>query len=107
MVSGAFQQLTGGDNVRSALENRLSTSLRSIPFRPEYGANLKEFMNLPMTADNISRIEQEVQTQVLRDPRVKEVRKIEVTTQTNGLVLIRLNLVLVGTNENLNVEVVT
>ena len=46
MVSGAFQQLTGGDNVRSALENRLSTSLRSIPFRPEYGANLKEFMNL-------------------------------------------------------------
>ena len=60
-----------------------------------------------MTADNISRIEQEVQTQVLRDPRVKEVRKIEVTTQTNGLVLIRLNLVLVGTNENLNVEVVT
>ena len=60
-----------------------------------------------MTADNISRIEQEVQTQVLRDPRVKEVRKIEVTTQMNGLVLIRLNLVLVGTNENLNVEVVT
>ena len=106
-ISGNVVTLTGGDNVRSALENRLSTPLRSIPFLPDYGIEIKQFLNLPMTADNKSRILNEVVTQVSRDPRVKEVRNSELRSRDDGLIVISVDIVLVGTNEPLNVEVRT
>lgn len=106
-LTGRVRELTGAENVKSALENRLSTSLRSIPFLPQYGVNLKDFLNMPMTADNRTRIIDEVQQQILRDRRVKEIRKIDARTTEEGLVLIQADVVLIGTNVNLSVEVTT
>ena len=96
---GAINAIFGGENVRSALENRLSTSFRSIPFLPNYGVNLKEYQNSVMTEDNRTRIRNEVQTQILRDPRVKAIRSITVNHRSNGLLFIQVSIVLIGTDE--------
>lgn len=106
-LRGQVEELTGGSNVRSALQNRLSTFPGSIPFRPTYGVNLKLYQNMPLSAKNRDKIVQDVQEQVLRDPRVKSIRKVEVRTTDEGLVFISVNLILQGMNEAQNVEVVT
>lgn len=105
--NGAVEELTGGPNVKSALQNRLSTFPGSIPFRPAYGVNLKNYQNMPLSAKNRDKLIQDVQEQILRDPRVKSIRKVEARTTDEGLVYISVNLLLRGTNEPQNVEVVT
>ena len=103
-TNGEVRELTGNENVRSALENRLSTSFRSVPFLPNYGVNLKEYQNMPMTAEIRTRIQAEIREQILRDKRVKEIRDIKVRYNSEGLFLIQVFLTLIGTNRALNVE---
>ena len=106
-LTGIVNELTGAENVKSALQNRLSTSYRSVPFLPNYGVQLKQYQNQPMTADLRSRIIQEVTEQIMRDPRVKSIRSVNVRTTTEGLFLISVDVVLIGTEGALNVEVRT
>ena len=106
-LTGQVKELIGASNVRSALQNRLATFPGSIPFRPSYGANLKAYQNMPLSAKNRDQIVQDVQEQILRDPRVQSIRKVDVRTTEAGLISISVGILLQGSNEPQNVEVVT
>ena len=106
LKNGKVQQLTGKTNVRDALKNRFSVFPGSIPFRPNYGTNLKRFSNEPMTKELEHQIVKEVREQVERDPRVNIVRKITINTTQEGLLEIDVEVVLVSEDENINFRVI-
>ena len=106
LSSGRVSELTGGENVKDAIKNRFAVFSGAIPFRPQYGTNLKKYSNEPITKELENLIVQEVRLQVERDPRIQLVRKITIDTNTDGLVQVEFEAVLVGENEDINVKVV-
>jgi len=107
LKDGKVFHVTGRNNVREALEHRFSVSQKSIPFRPNYGVNLKRFSNEPMTRELEHQIVKEVREQVEKDPRVRIVRKITINIFQNGLLQCEIEAILVSENENLNFKVIT
>ena len=105
--TGSVNVLQGSDNVRSAIENRLSVSRGSIPFRPEYGILLKQYQNEPLTRELKDRIIEDLTAQIRRDDRVRLVKSIDVRSETDGTLFIYMDLVLTGSNTILGVEVTT
>lgn len=98
--------ITGIANIRSALQNRLLTPRGLVPFFPEYGSRLKQFQNLPMTRENIVAISNEVQSSLLRDPRVQSVEEVRADGSPDGMVKIQVFLNLVDRSRiNFEVEV--
>ena len=106
LSGGRALQLTGKANVKDALKNRFAVFPRSIPFRPDYGTNLKRYSNEPITKELEHQIVKEVREQVERDPRVRIARKITLNTSQEGLIEIDVEVVLVGDQENINFQVV-
>ena len=96
-------ELTGVANVRSALQNRLATAKNTLPWRPQYGARLKNYQNLPLTAENMSKIADEVRSALDRDPRVRRVDEIEGASTTDGQVRIKAKIQIINQAEQLEV----
>lgn len=107
MQDGRIQELTGRQNMKSSIENRFSVLRRSVPFRPNYGANLSRYQNEPMTSDLIQEILKEVRSQVLRDSRVAQIRAINLRTETEGIIEVDVEILLIGSRENLALRLVT
>lgn len=84
------------ENVESALAHRLSTFKGSVPFRPNYGAEIKRFINEPFTHELQHQIVKEVREQVLRETRVKSIQKIEIDNNNQGRILVEVEVLLVG-----------
>ena len=103
---GSANLISRHDNVLSAIENRFSVFLKSIPFRPSYGGSLKEYSNKPLTKGLEHRIVQHVREQLGRERRVKDVRSISVNTQDGGLIRIDVEVIILGQIKSSRFQVV-
>lgn len=65
---------TGLKNLITALYRRLSTAKGSLFYDPEYGLDLRIFLNSEITADTLDEIRVAIEQQLERDERVQEVR---------------------------------
>ena len=106
LVRGVPEVIRGSGNVRDALSNRFSVFPRSVPFRPDYGVNLKRYSNETITKELEHAITQEVEEQILKDPRVKNVRKIEFSFDGQGLLQITVEVVLQGNSPGFQFRVI-
>ena len=106
LSQGVPRTIRRRENVKNALENRFAVSKGSIPFRPSYGANLKRYSNEPVTKELENTLIKEVEEQILRDPRVKNIRKIIFSSNQEGLVQINIEINLVGERDNFQFRVV-
>lgn len=97
--------ISRSENVKDALKNRFSVFPRTVPFRPDYGVNLKRFQDEPLTSDLESRIIKEVRVQILRDPRVKAIRAMNIRKEDTGEIEIEAEVILVGEDDQINFRV--
>lgn len=94
------------DNVLSAIEHRFAVFARSIPFRPVYGGNLKRYSNEPLTKELEHKLVLEIRTQLERERRIKTVRRISIDSKDNGEIVISVEVVLLGSRDNLQFQTV-
>lgn len=59
-----------------ALARRLLTPSGSLPFHPDYGLDLRQWLNEGMTQDKIFQIKASVQSELLKDERVASVNAL-------------------------------
>lgn len=65
---------SGLKNLITALYRRLSTAKGSLFYDPEYGLDLRIFLNSEITTDTLDEIRVAIEQQLERDERVEEVR---------------------------------
>lgn len=65
---------SGLRNLIEALSRRLSTAKGSLFYDPEYGEDLRLYLNQEMTADVLDAIKVAIEQQLERDERVQEAR---------------------------------
>jgi phage baseplate assembly protein W len=76
--------ITGIDHLRQSVEDILSTPLGSRRMRPEYGSNLRRFVDLPINEGWKSAVQAEAARALeLWEPRV-DLRRIKVVSVVDG-----------------------
>lgn len=84
------QSLSGIAHVRQSIEDILSTPLGSRRMRPEYGSNLRRFVDLPVTGGWKSAVQAEVARALLRwEPRLK-LEQVQVVSVVAGQITFQL-----------------
>ncbi|ERO61141.1 MULTISPECIES: GPW/gp25 family protein [Pseudomonas] len=84
------QSLSGIAHVRQSIEDILSTPLGSRRMRPEYGSNLRRFVDLPVTGGWKSAVQAEVARALLRwEPRLK-LEHVQVVSVVAGQITFQL-----------------
>ena len=76
---GDLEQVTGLDNIRQAVFQRLITSPGSIAHRPGYGVGIKNYQNSPMTIATQQEIMLAMQKQFVDDDRIEELEELSIT----------------------------
>ncbi|MCM1216787.1 MAG: DUF2634 domain-containing protein [Lachnospiraceae bacterium] len=79
---------TGVQNLRQRLIIRLSVHKGSFILHPEFGSELHTLIGLPWTAQNVIKIQLEVQKNILSDPFVQGVSDIEVAKVEHGTLMV-------------------
>ncbi|MBC2657740.1 GPW/gp25 family protein [Pseudomonas sp. MSSRFD41] len=84
------QSLSGIAHVRQSIEDILGTPLGSRRMRPEYGSNLRRFVDLPVTGGWKSAVQAEVARALLRwEPRLK-LEQVQVVSVVAGQITFQL-----------------
>ncbi|KTC28070.1 MAG: GPW/gp25 family protein [Pseudomonas sp.] len=84
------QPLSGIAHVRQSIEDILGTPLGSRRMRPEYGSNLRRFVDLPVTGGWKSAVQAEVARALLRwEPRLK-LQQVQVVAVVAGQISFQL-----------------
>ncbi|WP_409297154.1 GPW/gp25 family protein [Pseudomonas sp. KCJK8993] len=84
------QSLSGIAHVRQSIEDILGTPLGSRRMRPEYGSNLRRFVDLPVTGGWKSAVQAEVARALLRwEPRLK-LEQVQVVSLVAGQITFQL-----------------
>ncbi|MFO2466218.1 GPW/gp25 family protein [Pseudomonas sp. 15FMM2] len=86
------KQLSGLDHLRQSIEDILTTPVGSRRMRPEYGSNLRRFVDLPVNEGWKSAVQAEVARSLQRwEPRLK-LERVQVISVVGG----RIDFELVG-----------
>jgi phage baseplate assembly protein W len=86
------QQSTGLDHLKQSIEDILTTPLKSRRMRPEYGSNLRRFVDLPVNEGWKSAVQAEVARALGRwEPRL-QLERVKVVSVLDG----QIGLVLTG-----------
>lgn len=80
--TGDFDTISGLENMKQALFNRLVTSPGSLIHRPNYGVGIKDFQNSPSTLSTQRQLALRIQEQFELDPRVEKVTGVQVNFDT-------------------------
>ena len=84
------QPLSGIEHVRQSIEDILPTPLGSRRMRPEYGSNLRRYVDLPVTGGWKSAVQAEVARALLRwEPRLK-LERVQVVAVVGGQISFQL-----------------
>ncbi|WP_433770898.1 GPW/gp25 family protein [Pseudomonas putida] len=85
------QPLAGQAHLRQSIEDILSTPLGSRRMRPEYGSQLRRFVDLPVNEGWKSAVQAEVARALQRwEPRLK-LERVRVTAVVGGQVTLQLS----------------
>lgn len=86
------QQSTGLDHLKQSIEDILTTPLKSRRMRPEYGSNLRRFVDLPVNEGWKSAVQAEVARALGRwEPRL-QLERVKIVSVLDG----QIGLVLTG-----------
>ncbi|SED12179.1 hypothetical protein SAMN05216178_6321 [Pseudomonas saponiphila] len=97
------QPLSGIEHVRQSIEDILSTPLGSRRMRPEYGSDLRRYVDLPVTGGWKSAVQAEVARALLRwEPRLK-LERVQVVAVVGGQISFQLTGLYLGDNAVLEV----
>jgi phage baseplate assembly protein W len=80
-TSGDIASVAGADNVRYAVEHRLTTELRSLMLHPEYGTELIDLIGFPMLANKEKLMQIAVQRALNQEDRIKDAVVNKLTVQ--------------------------
>lgn len=95
--------LSGIEHVRQSIEDILTTPLGSRRMRPEYGSNLRRYVDLPVTGGWKSAVQAEVARALLRwEPRLK-LERVRVVAVVGGQISFELVGQYLGNNAVLEV----
>ncbi|WP_053152204.1 GPW/gp25 family protein [Pseudomonas protegens] len=84
------QPLSGLEHVRQSIEDILTTPLGSRRMRPEYGSDLRRYVDLPVTGGWKSAVQAEVARALLRwEPRFK-LERVQVVAVVGGQISFQL-----------------
>ncbi|MCD9569454.1 GPW/gp25 family protein [Pseudomonas protegens] len=84
------QPLSGIEHVRQSIEDILTTPLGSRRMRPEYGSDLRRYVDLPVTGGWKSAVQAEVARALLRwEPRLK-LERVQVVAVVGGQISFQL-----------------
>ncbi len=84
------QPLSGLEHVRQSIEDILTTPLGSRRMRPEYGSDLRRYVDLPVTGGWKSAVQAEVARALLRwEPRLK-LERVQVVAVVGGQISFQL-----------------
>ncbi|MFS1287478.1 GPW/gp25 family protein [Pseudomonas piscis] len=84
------QPLSGLEHVRQSIEDILTTPLGSRRMRPEYGSDLRRYVDLPVTGGWKSAVQAEVARALLRwEPRLK-LERVQVVSVVGGQISFQL-----------------
>lgn len=78
---GEIATVSGVDNLRQAIINRLLTPRGTLLMHPSYGSNLYALMGSPATKDNMVMIEDEIASTIKKDGRVQDVEIVNSTVE--------------------------
>ncbi|WP_085600811.1 MULTISPECIES: GPW/gp25 family protein [unclassified Pseudomonas] len=82
--------LSGLEHVRQSIEDILTTPLGSRRMRPEYGSDLRRYVDLPVTGGWKSAVQAEVARALLRwEPRLK-LERVQVVAVVGGQISFQL-----------------
>ncbi|MCO7608607.1 MULTISPECIES: GPW/gp25 family protein [Pseudomonas chlororaphis group] len=97
------QPLSGLEHVRQSIEDILTTPLGSRRMRPEYGSDLRRYVDLPVTGGWKSAVQAEVARALLRwEPRLK-LERVQVVAVVGGQISFQLTGQYLGDNAVLEV----
>ncbi|MDF2395783.1 phage baseplate protein [Pseudomonas sp. 3MA1] len=97
------QPLSGIEHVRQSIEDILTTPLGSRRMRPEYGSNLRRYVDLPVSGGWKSAVQAEVARALLRwEPRLK-LERVRVVAVVGGQISFELVGQYLGNNAVLEV----
>lgn len=85
-INGGLALVNDLDAIWQSVILRLTTTLGTNIFAPNYGTRLGQYVDEPLTDDLKEKIYIEVKTTILQDPRVKSVSNIQVV-QNNGFLI--------------------
>ena len=103
---GQLDPLYLQENVRSALQHRLATPQGKMPFNAFYGNRLKSYVGETVTPELINSVSQEIDTQIRRDFRVRNVESIEIETIDQNSIVCNVSLTLINLQDNLEFRLV-
>ncbi|BAO62921.1 pyocin R2 PP, baseplate protein [Pseudomonas protegens Cab57] len=84
------QPLSGLEHVRQSIEDILTTPLGSRRMRPEYGSDLRRYVDLPVTGGWKGAVQAEVARALLRwEPRLK-LERVQVVAVVGGQISFQL-----------------
>jgi phage baseplate assembly protein W len=97
------QPLAGQAHLRQSIEDILSTPLGSRRMRPEYGSQLRRFVDLPVNEGWKSAVQAEVARSLQRwEPRLK-LERVRVVAVVGGQVTLQLSGEYLGDSETFEV----
>src|SRR5574337_487746 len=84
----SFSALTGPRVVAEAIARRLSTPRGSLPFYPDYGIDVRDWVNESITRDRLAQFRRALEAEVVKDERVDSADSaIAFNTQTGEMQL--------------------
>lgn len=66
-----FSPVTGPRVVAQAIARRLSTPRGSLPFYPNYGIDVRDYLNERITVGSLAQIRRDVESECMADERVR------------------------------------
>lgn len=82
---GDFQLLKGVANLRQSIYHRLITRPGEYKFVPEYGVGITTYTKAKRTNSNLDRLKNAIRANLIRDPRLTNVPKINIEYIPDGI----------------------
>lgn len=97
-----YQIIAGLGNLRQAIYHRLITNPGELFAHPDYGAGLEEYVSAPINLETRAEITRRIKDQLMKEPRVHKVTKINVRTGDSttaiGTLIIEIGIIPIGDN---------
>jgi phage baseplate assembly protein W len=77
--SDDYQQISFYDNLKQAMQLRLSTAKGTLPLHPDYGSRLHELLGEVPTPDLLSLAKAHTFDALLQEPRIEEITSLKVS----------------------------
>lgn len=97
--NGDMKLITGLDNLKQALYNRLVTVKGSLAHRPDYGIGIQLYQNSIASLSKQQELALEIKKQFKEDPRVIDVKSIAIKPEGDGKYIITYKVDAVGVGE--------